>query len=327
MRSIVYIIILLIVAGCSYSGSQMVRGLDEAEALMLSDPGAAMERLNGYDISEFNDSALMARWALLYSAALVANRITVPSDTIVNIAVDYYGRKHQTAEFQYASRLKVLLKSSGNNDALVTALYLQKEKEFMLYKERMRREQYIFTSIIIFLIAGGIIIWQRQRLKLKDAQNEALIAQASSLTEGLRHNESVCSEMQLKLERLLSRRFDVIDCLCETYYESQGTKVERKAIVEKVKEQIEELKSDSGLFSEMERCIRECRPGLIEAIQDSWPEMKADDYRLIVYLSCNLSNRSIAALLGKSIDIVYKRKSRLKARLASLNLRSDFNAQ
>lgn len=320
MRSVVYLIILLIVAGCSYSGSQIMRDLDEAEALMLSDPGAAMERLNGYDIAEFNDSAVMARWALLYSAALVANRITTPTDTIVNIAIDYYSRKHLTAEFQCASHLKALLKSSGSNDALATALYLQKEKEFMLYKERMRREQYIFTSIIVLLIAGGVIVWQRQRLKLKDAQNEALIAEASSLTEDLRLNESVCSEIQMKLESLLSRRFDVIDSLCETYYESQGTKVERKAIVEKVKEQIEELKSDSGLFSEMERCISECRPGFIEAIRDNWPEMKPDDYHLIVYLACNLSNRSIAVLLGKSIDVVYKRKSRLKARLNSLNL-------
>lgn len=194
----------------------------------------------------------------------------------------------------------------------------------MLYKERMRREQYVFISLILLLIAGGIIIWQRQRLKLKIAQNEALITEASSLMDGLRRNESVCSEKQLKLESLLSRRFDIIDQLCDTYYESQGTKTERKAIVEKVKSQIEQLKSDSGLFSEMERCVNECRPGLMEEICNKWPDIKPDDYRLIVYLICNLSNRSIAALLGKSIDVIYKRKSRLKARLVTLNLQSDF---
>lgn len=33
----------------------------------------------------------MARWALLYSEALAVNRLSAPTDTIVNIAIDYSG--------------------------------------------------------------------------------------------------------------------------------------------------------------------------------------------------------------------------------------------
>ncbi|MDE5633854.1 MAG: hypothetical protein K2I51_04245, partial [Muribaculaceae bacterium] len=76
----------------------------------------------------------MARWALLYSEAMVANRLSAPSDTIVNIAVDYYRQQNLTDQYQKASRLKELILSSDDADALATALYIQKEKEFFLYR-------------------------------------------------------------------------------------------------------------------------------------------------------------------------------------------------
>lgn len=68
MRSLLYILILFVITGCSYSSSHVFRELDEVETLMQTDSSAAMKRLNKYDISEFNDSAAMTRWALLPSS-------------------------------------------------------------------------------------------------------------------------------------------------------------------------------------------------------------------------------------------------------------------
>ena len=90
MRSLLYIIIFCIVTGCSYSALQS-HTLDEAQRLMTSDPSAALTKLNSLDVSELKDSSTMARWPLLYSEAMVANHITAPTDTIVNIAIKYYG--------------------------------------------------------------------------------------------------------------------------------------------------------------------------------------------------------------------------------------------
>ena len=87
MRHLLYIVILLF-TGCSYTASRP-KVLDEAQRLMTEDPQAALSCLNSLDISELDDSATMARWALLYSEAMVANRLTAPTDTIINIAVDY----------------------------------------------------------------------------------------------------------------------------------------------------------------------------------------------------------------------------------------------
>lgn len=62
MRNLVYIVLMVVVAGCGFQGVHP-QALDEAEWLMQSDPGAPLSALNGVDVSELNDSAVMARWA------------------------------------------------------------------------------------------------------------------------------------------------------------------------------------------------------------------------------------------------------------------------
>lgn len=312
MRGLVYIVLMLVITGCGYSEVRY-RALDEAQNLLQSDPSAALSKLNEVDVSEFNDSATVARWALLYSEALVVNRLSAPTDTIVNIAIDYYGRHNLTDEFNKASRLKALTKSSDETDALATALYLQKEKEFLLYKERARRSLYISVSLVILLVAAGIIIWMRQRMRIQHLQNEALIAEASGFRSQIEASRGDISRLEMKLHGLLEKRFSLIDSLCQTYYESQGTKSERKAIVDKVKNVIESVCTDS--FPEMERAVNDCRDNILVRIKQSNPDIKWEDYMLLVFLASGLSTRTISLLLGESVDVIYKRKSRLKFRL------------
>ena len=317
MKSLLYVILLFVIASCSSATSHMSAELDQASSVMRSDPSAALERLNRYDVSQFDDSAVMARWALLYSEALTAKGLAAPTDTIIDIAIDYYSRHNMADELRKAADIKSRMESITGTDDLASALYLQKEKEFFLYKEKARREQYVLVGLMILLAALGIIMWQRQRIKTADAKNSSLIAEASALREGLMKRQTECTALESRLSETLSSRFSIIDELCGTYYESQGTKAERKAIADKVKSQIEGLKADDGIFAEMENAINSCRSDMLTLLRQEYPEIKPEEYRLAVYLAGNLSNRTIALLLDENIDVVYKRKSRLKARIAS----------
>lgn len=312
MRGLLYVVILLILAGCSYSSSQP-RVLDEAKDLMASDPSAALSKLNNIDVSQLPDSATMARWALLYSEAMVVNRLSPPTDTIVDIALDYYGHHNQTMEYQKALQLKALNQSSNNTDALATALYLQKEKEFFLYRERVKRNQLIFIGLVVLLVSCGVIIWMRQRLKLQSLRNDALMAEANSFRNEIEARKGDVSRLESKLHRLLENRFALIDSLCQTYYETQGTKAERKAIIDRVKNEIEAVKSDS--LVKMEQTVNDCRDNMLLKVKNIYPDIKPENYQLLVYLTSGLSSRSISLLLGESVDTIYKRKSRLKSRL------------
>lgn len=312
MRSLLYIIILLVITGCSVSSLEP-KALDEAQRLMQSDPSAALSKLNEVDVSEFQDSATMARWALLYSEAMVVNRVTAPTDTIVNIAIDYYKRHDSADELKKASHLKALLHSSDKTDPLATALYLQKEKEFLLYKERAQRELYTLVALLALLIAVGIIVWMFQRMKIQSLRNETLMAEASGFRNQMEASRSDVSRLEMKLHEVLEKRFSLIDSLCQTYYESQGTKTERKAIIDKVKSEIESVRTDS--FPEMEQAVNDCRGNILVKVKNNYPEIKNEDYMLLVFLASRLSTRTISLLLGESVDVVYKRKSRLKSRL------------
>ena len=312
MRSLLYIVFIFVITGCSYGGSKTSR-LDEARRLMQSDPAAALSTLNDIDISQFQDSAVMAEWALLYSEAMVINRVSAPTDTIVNIAVDYYGKHNQPDLYRKASRLKALIKATDNRDDLATALYLRKEKEFMLYQERAKLERYILTGLIIILISAMIIVRMKQRLKLQTLKNDALMAEATGLKYQIDTGRDAIGRMEKKLRGLLETRFELIDSLCQTYYESQGTKIERKAVVEKVKNEIESLRTD--YFPKMEQAVNDCRHNILVMVKDNLTDIKPDDYQLLVFIASGLSTRTICLLLDESVNVIYKRKSRLKARL------------
>lgn len=312
MRNLFYIIVLLLAAGCNCSAHRH-QALDQAEALMGADPSQALSELNALDVSEFQDSATVARWALLYSEALAANGLCAPTDTIINIAVDYYGRHGLDDSFRKASLLKTQILVRDQSDALATALYLQKEKEFFLYHERATRRLYTFVSVAALLAAAGIIIWMRQRMKIQSLRTDSLMAEASALrcrAEAIRGD--VC-RLETKLHGLLENRFALIDSLCQTYYESQGTKAERKAIVEKVKSEIESVRTDS--FGTMEQAVNDCRDNLLVRVQELVPGIKPNDYQLLVYIACGLSTQAISLLLDESVEVIYKRKSRLKSNL------------
>ena len=65
----------------------------------------------------------------------------------------------------------------------------------------------------------------------------------------------------------------------------------------------------------MEQAVNDCRDNLLVIVKETYPEIKAEDYQLLVYLASGLSSRTISLLLGETVDVIYKRKSRLKTRL------------
>ena len=156
-------------------------------------------------------------------------------------------------------------------------------------------------------------MWMRQRLKLQSLRNDALMAEANSFRNEIEARKGDVSRLESKLHRLLENRFALIDSLCQTYYETQGTKAERKAIIDKVKNEIEAVKSDS--LVKMEQTVNDCRDNMLLKVKKIYPDIKPENYQLLVYLASGLSSRSISLLLGESVDTIYKRKSRLKSRL------------
>ncbi len=313
MRILLFVFIAIFLMGCSARDSRVSSELDESERLLIEDPVAALKSLNKYDVTEFSDSSVMARWALLYAEALAANNLSAPNDTIVNIAIDYYGHHTKSTEYERASHLKSLIKECSCVDDLSEALYYQKEKEFYLYNERLKQQNTIYAGAFLISLGAGVIGLMRRRMKQQDSRNAILIAEASELKSRIDAGKTDIDRLEIKLHGLLDNRFSLIDSLCQTYYESQGTKNEKKAIVEKVKSEISSLQSDS--LTGLEQAVNDCRDNLLLKAKEVYPDIKPEEYRLLVYLSSGFSTRTLCLLMNESADVIYKRKSRLKARI------------
>ncbi|PNP95544.1 hypothetical protein BFS16_03985 [Hoylesella timonensis] len=324
MRSLLYIFILLIITSCSYSELANQR-LDDAQSMLARNPEKALNELNRIDVSELRDSDAVARWSLLYSEAMAANHIYAPTDTIVNVAIDFYSRHKDLAALNRAKAAQQKLSASkfAVKDSLAEARYLQKEREYRIYIERSQRERYVLISVIVLIAALVVIIYLMQNLRIRKAQNNALMAEASGLKLQLQSASDETSRMQSALHDLLDKRFALIDGLCDTYYQSQGTKNERKAIADRVKSEIETVRTDPEIFSEMEKTVNECRNNLLTHLKEYYPGIKSEEYQLTTFLACGFSSRTISLFLNESIENIYKRKSRLKQRIRAQNPPDD----
>ena len=76
--------------------------LDQAEMQLEMHPDSAFVALDSLDRSSLNTPELRARHALLYSIALEKCGIAMTSDSIINIAVDYYSRTNDKVNSENA---------------------------------------------------------------------------------------------------------------------------------------------------------------------------------------------------------------------------------
>lgn len=92
LTDLIFLIILsTCIASCVHQ-SDAGEIMDKAEAHLEMHPDSAFVALDSLDRSDLNTPELRARYALLYSIALEKCGIAMTSDSIINIAVDYYSK-------------------------------------------------------------------------------------------------------------------------------------------------------------------------------------------------------------------------------------------
>ena len=121
------ILLLLGITGCR-KHYPVAEKLLQAEAVMNEYPDSALNLLKGIEQPELQTREHHARYALLYSQALDKNYIDLTSDSLINIAVDYYkDRDDVRAKFlsyYYQGRIY----TNANNLTQATLAYMEAEQ-------------------------------------------------------------------------------------------------------------------------------------------------------------------------------------------------------
>jgi DNA-binding CsgD family transcriptional regulator/cell division protein FtsB len=127
LYSLILLLVTLLFGACS-DPKHVIEPLHRAEALMNEHPDSALNLLKGIAQPELKTQEHRARYALLYSQALDKNFIDLTSDSLINIAVDYYkDRDDVRAKFlsyYYQGRIY----TNANNLTQATLAYLEAEQ-------------------------------------------------------------------------------------------------------------------------------------------------------------------------------------------------------
>lgn len=199
------------------------------------------------------------------------------------------------------------------------------QRDYFHSKAERNRQRYITGRIIATVIAAfgiaislAIVRYMRYRIKLKNEEINKYMATVHELQGTIRQH----GDMAPLLERLLKDRLQLIDELGNMYYEQPNTRKQQEHIYCKVKSVIDDLSNDKTTLDELEDIVNKCRDNKMARLRKDMPELTEKDFKLACYLFAGFSNRIICIFTGDSIENIYKRKSRLKAKIAASNTSS-----
>ena len=203
-----------------------------------------------------------------------------------------------------------------------------------LKSEKSLKLLWVILSLIILLISVALLLYRDRLLKQKMSR---YIDMAQSLKATLYEKSNTISQLESiqkdnqqqmvrlsasqnrakydarqSIQRILSSKFDILDQLCVTYYETQGKTYEKKRIYEKVIELIDGIRNDSDIARNLENAVNESMDRLIQRFRDDFPALNESDVQLFTLYVLGFSPRAISIMQGISINNVYTRKSNLK---------------
>lgn len=200
-KTIIFLaVIALCFASCGRSFSLAERFLDEAEAKLETQPDSAFVELDSLDRALLSTRELRARHALLYTIALEKVGMEITSDSIINIAVEYYTSSGNEAMARKALYYKNLINQNGLSASMDTISVQQRKMIEERYADKQAivdrsRSIWLLCLLAIFVLAALMVavrmFTKTHRRLMEKPDDEAL---------------SIIRERMLVLDKFLASR-------------------------------------------------------------------------------------------------------------------------
>ena len=246
---------------------------------------------------------------------------TIDSTTMyyhsARVNIQQHNYKQAYIDYNNSIELQINLLKESLRQPIISA-----QKDYFRQKSERNHQRYTISKIVASTIAAfgiaislAIVKYMRYRIRLKNEEINRYMATVNELQSTIRQH----GDMAPLLERLLKDRLQLIDELGNMYYEQPNTRKQQEHIYCKVKSVIDDLSNNRKTLEELEDIVNKCRDNKMARLRKDMPELKEKDFKLACYLFAGSSNRIICIFTGDSIENVYKRKSRLKAKIAASN--------
>ncbi len=247
------------------------------------------------------------RWQNKYFSRLIER-------DFANVITNYYNLQMQQSDSEIKAikqKHNIAICISLSIILCITIIFYYRSK---LLKQKMSRYIDMAQSLKATLHEKSNTISQLESIQ-KDNQQQMVRLSASQ-------NRAKYDARQ-SIQRILSSKFDILDQLCVTYYETQGKTYEKKRIYEKVIELIDGIRNDSDIARNLENTVNESMDRLIQRFRDDFPALKESDVQLFTLYVLGFSPRAISIMQGISINNVYTRKSNLKKSIEKSMVKND----
>lgn len=226
-------------------------------------------------------------------------------------------KKLELYKIEQDSVLSSLLRSNVSN-----ALQSYEQNQQKLHKEKMKDERLLWglVVIIVFITSALIIYVLRKHLQDIERRQEIIISNAECVRADLLRQIETNTHISESIKELFGQKYSVVNELCSAYYESKAAKNEKKRIVTEVELLVQDFSDNSNRLSELMEYADKYTNGLFSKFKKDFPKCKDEEYRLFLFLMMGFSARSISLFLGEKIEVIYNRKSRLKAKIKNSDI-------
>ncbi len=226
------------------------------------------------------------------------------SQSVINTQKDYFKRQAEyDAERLHMKNTIILLIVIASVVTLASISYFWYRK----VKDKEREKEFETSRLIdrISEVRNELISLQRE----KDEQ-------ISSLTRALEsENQEAMSGFREQIYSLYQTRFRFFDNICRQYYSFGMTAAKQKQIFKVVEENIREVSDDKEIMA-LEEIVDAFRGGVMKKLRAEFPRFKEEDFKVMCYWYAGFSPTAMCVFMKvDDINDIYKRKSRLKARI------------
>lgn len=226
------------------------------------------------------------------------------SQSVINTQKDYFKRQAEyDAERLHMKNTIILLIVIASVVTLASISYFWYRK----VKDKEREKEFETARLMdrISEVRNELISLQRE----KDEQ-------ISSLTRALEsENQEAMSGFREQIYSLYQTRFRFFDNICRQYYSFGMTAAKQRQIFKVVEENIGEVSDDKEIMA-LEEIVDAFRGGVMKKLRAEFPRFKEEDFKVMCYWYAGFSPTAMCVFMKvDDINDIYKRKSRLKARI------------
>lgn len=237
------------------------------------------------------------------------------------------------AELSRKYSLEIYSREGVNQTAFLQVLFdMDKKSNEITRLNNIRKVNYIITAagviVVVLLVALGVVVFSRQRLKIKDQHALARQKEAEHQVMQLQlenqrlEEESLKQQLELKGRELsghtlnLIRNNQLLEQMRSTLQAMvKEDKRDQKKQMQQIILQINDSFNHEQHWKEFTTAFEQVHQQFFENIKQYSNELTSGDMRLIALLRINLSSEDIATLLGISTDSLRVSRYRLRKKL------------